>query len=126
MRKALLFVPHQDDEILVGGGLLYALANAAEWNVKVIYTTNGDYYRHEACTRLQEAVHANKILGIPEENIIFLGYGDRWREKHIYNSSGICISMAGYSQTYALESHPEYCYKKYGGRHEYTRENLKF
>lgn len=125
MRTALLFIPHQDDELLVGGGLLYALANTDGWNVKVVYSTNGDYYRHEAFIRLQEAIDANKMLGIPEENVFFLGYGDRWRGKHLYNSTTACVSMAGYSQTYALKSHPEYYFKKSGRHHEYTRENLK-
>lgn len=59
MKNAILFVPHLDDELLVGGGFLYALANSTEWNVKVVYSTNGDYYRHEASIRLKEAIKAN-------------------------------------------------------------------
>lgn len=125
MKKALILVPHPDDELLVGGAMLYALAHSEEWNVKIVYSTNGDYYKHEADIRLREALAANKTIGIPEENIIFLGYGNRWEGSHIYNSLEICKSAAGFWQTYALQEHPEYCWIKYGIHHDYTRENLK-
>lgn len=121
----MVLVPHPDDELLVGGGMLYALAHSDEWNVKVVYSTNGDYYKHEADIRLREALAANKILGISEENIIFLGYGNRWESGHLYHSSEICKSAAGFLRTYALPDHPEYCYMRQGEHHDYTRENLR-
>lgn len=46
-------------------------------------------------------------------------------KRHIYNVLTKCISLAGFSETYALEDHLEYCYRKYGVHHEYTRENFK-
>lgn len=126
MKNAIIIVPHLDDELLVGGGMLWALAHSSEWNVKVVFATNGDFYQHEAEIRLKEALLANKKLGISENGVIFLGYGDRWNGGHLYNSAGNCVSKAGYTHTYALKNHPEYCYNKWGIHHVYTRENLKY
>lgn len=125
MKNAVLFVPHPDDELLVGGGMLYALAHSADWCVKVVFVTNGDYYAHEAEIRLNEAINACMVLGMEEKNVIFLGYGDRWKDKHIYNSENICVSNAGFTNTYALKFHPEYAYQKRGQHNTYTKEHIK-
>ncbi len=125
MKNAVLFVPHPDDELLVGGGMLYALAHSADWCVKVVFVTNGDYYAHEAEIRLKEAINACKSIGIQESDVLFLGYGDGWEEKHIYNSIGTCVSHAGKMGTYGLESHADYAYQRHGTHHSYTKKNLE-
>lgn len=40
-------------------------------NIKVVFVTNGDYYRHEGIIRIREAEEALGELGVAPENIIF-------------------------------------------------------
>ena len=41
MKKAVLVVPHEDDELLVGGAALVELIRDPEWEVTVVYLTTG-------------------------------------------------------------------------------------
>ncbi len=121
---ALIFVPHPDDELFVGNGMLYALAHAENWNVKLVIYTNGDYFADEATIRLCETLKSATVFGLKEEDVIFLGYGNRWSAVHIYNSDGKCISHAGKTETYAIEGHSDYSFSKCNKHHEYTRMNV--
>lgn len=127
--KVLLIVPHQDDEILVGGGLLKTLAHRADCEVYVTYMTNGDFFPHEADLRLAEALHVlENFYGIEEENVFFLGYGDGWKEGgHIYHQTGEepLVSMAGRTETYGSEEHGDYRYMREGRHSAYRRADLK-
>lgn len=128
MKECIFFCPHQDDELLIGGAMLVELINNPKWNVKVVYLTNGDARAWEAIIRMQDAVRLLTNLGLKEENIIFMGYGNRWRgEKHIYNAEpdDICKSIAGFTETYALKEHREYSYLTQNIHHAYTRNNMK-
>lgn len=128
MKECFFFVPHQDDELLIGGALLVELINNPEWNVKVVYLTNGDARAWEAVIRMNDAIRLLTRLGLKEQNIIFLGYGNRWKgEKHIYNAEqdDVCESIAGYTRTYALKHHKEYSYLIKKIHHTYTRNNMK-
>lgn len=124
-KNVLVIVPHPDDELLVGGGLLKQLNR--NMRVHVCYITTGDYYAHEGMIRMREAIKALAVLGIEEKQVFFLGYGDEWIGKHIYNSQGNekKISHANRHETYGLPTHPEYCFMREGCHHEYTRNNLK-
>lgn len=126
-KKYLVIVPHPDDEINVAGQLIYQLTKSYN-EVHVLFTTNGDYYSYQGKQRLKEAINALNILGVEEENIIFMGYGDDWKgETHIYNSKNDAIveSMGGRKQTYGLEAHQDYRFIKSGYHHDYTRKNYK-
>jgi LmbE family N-acetylglucosaminyl deacetylase len=127
--KVLLIVPHQDDELFVGGGLLKTFAESKEYEVYVVFTTNGDLYPGEGEVRLRESLHVlTSLYRIPEENIFFLGYGDSWQgEKHIYNMPGSkpMVSSCGGHETYGLPEHPEYRHVKSGRYSIYCRDNFK-
>ena len=69
--NVLVVVPHQDDEINLMRDLLVSLQNCKA-TVYVAYTTNGDY-SVPANVRYQEAIESLRILGVPKEQIIFLG-----------------------------------------------------
>lgn len=124
-KRVLLIVPHPDDELSIGGLLLPNLNKLYE--VYVMIVTNGD----ADCTadiRLKESLKGLNILGVKEEKIIFLGYGNRWNEeKHIYNmpQNKQTISVAGRTYTYALHGHEDYHYQKYHKHCKYTRHNLQ-
>lgn len=120
-RNVLAIVPHEDDELNIAGGVLEEYTRYGS-QVRVVFVTNGDYY-DKGLQRIHEAIAVCADMGIPEENVIFLGYGDQWAEggPHIYNAQGDqpMASFAGYCQTYGTASHPAW----QDGR-VYTRDTL--
>ncbi|MEK6727109.1 MAG: PIG-L family deacetylase [Candidatus Omnitrophota bacterium] len=89
----LICAPHPDDETIGCAGLIQqALGVGAK--VKVVYLTNGDAnqlafmvyekrltfkkseFIHMGEVRRKEAIKAMKLLGLSEDNLIFLGYPD--------------------------------------------------
>ena len=123
--NVLVVVPHQDDEINLMRDLLVSLQNCKA-TVYVAYTTNGDY-SVPANVRYQEAIESLRILGVPKEQIIFLGYGDSFNtapNRHIfYADSEPSVSNAGYSETYGAEGIKELVYQVIGHHHEYLKDN---
>ena len=119
-KKVMLVVPHQDDEINLAGGVIEEYIRYGS-EVYVVYVTNGDY-RVPAEQRLKEAIDALAVLGVDEEHIIFLGYGDACTDKNgaaLYNTDEQLTSRAGYSYTYTYDGHPPFR----EGR-AYTRQNV--
>ncbi len=128
-RKVLLIVPHQDDEILCGGGLLKQFVQSTEYEIYVVFTTNGDYFSYEADTRIRESLHVlTKLYGIEESHIYLLGYGNEWKgTTHLYNAEGqkTLESVSGRTETYGIEGHAEFCKMKSGCHNIYCRNNFK-
>ncbi len=111
-RDVMVIVPHQDDETNVLGGVIEEFVHYGS-TVRIVYVTNGDA-GGTAQTRLNEAIAYGAYVGIPEENIIFLGYGDLWDAEvgvHIYNAAPetTVTSYCGAVKTYGLETHPAFC-----------------
>ncbi|MBE8952136.1 MAG: PIG-L family deacetylase [Quinella sp. 1Q7] len=124
--RVLILAPHPDDEINVAGNMILTLA-AAKAEIFVAYSTNGDF-EQSAEIRAQEAVDALKILGVPRERIIFLGYGDTFNGRgkpHIFHAVAPTTSPAGFSETYAAEGFVDYAKRTFGRHAAYTRENFK-
>lgn len=128
-KRAVVVVPHQDDEILTGGTALVELIRSRDWETDVIYTTNGDSRgAWEAEIRMQDACRVLQFLGMSREHIHFLGYANRWQgNKHIYNAADgeILTSRIGKDETYGLQEIQDSCFKRKKGHHKYTRKNLK-
>lgn len=127
-RKMLLIVPHQDDEMLIGGSVLYQFVQDKGWETFVLYTTEGAALHESPEMRMKEAIAALKVIGISEKQIIFLGYGNEWQGQYnIYNAPEnlVLTSLRGKKQTFALKSHPEYCFCKTGKHHKFARRNYK-
>ncbi len=99
--RLLVIAPHPDDEVLVAGGLIQrVLKNGGQ--VKVIYLTNGDGSRETVITenkkidlnpaefitlgekRMQEAINADRVLGLLTGDDIFLGFPDQGLSKMYY------------------------------------------
>lgn len=120
-QKVMLLVPHQDDDINVLGGVMEEYAKYGS-ELYVVFSTNGDYY-DLAEVRIQEAVRALGSIGVPEDHVIFLGYGDQWDREgpHLYNGKPgtVMRSYVGYTQTYGTEDHPSW---KVG--QDYTVDNF--
>lgn len=105
-RRVMLIVPHEDDEINVLGGVLEEYVTYGS-QVYPVFVTNGDY-SGLAEARFAEAVAVAEYIGIPEENVIFLGYGDQWKAggPHIYNAQpGVVMeSNNGRTETYGTRT----------------------
>lgn len=123
--KVLLFVPHQDDEINAAASLLFTLARC-EARITLVYTTNGDW-ECPAAVRFKEAIDAAGVLGIPEKNILFMGYGDtlnRNDKRHVfYHKDTPARSAAGYTETNGTDAHPDFAFLQEKQHHSYTSEN---
>lgn len=109
-RRVMLFVPHQDDEINVLGGVMEEYVKYGS-EVYVVFSTNGDYY-DLADIRFRAALDVMSAVGVPEQNVIFLGYGDRWDPEgpHLYNAEPdkAMRSAVGYTKTYGTQWHKAY------------------
>lgn len=120
-RRVMVIVPHEDDDLNIAGGVLEEYANYGS-EVYMVFVTNGDAYG-KGFVRIDEALECCAQMGIPEECVIFLGYGDQWSEDgpHLYNAEPgeHRTSLGGFSQTYGTEEHPAYR----DGR-DYTVDNL--
>ena len=115
-QSVMVLVPHEDDDINLMGGVLEAYQKYGS-KVYVVFATNGDGLELEDASkagsiRLQEAIRVLTFLGIPEDNIIFFGYGDGWNADgpHIYNAPPheVIHSRANRTETYGLLNHPAY------------------
>lgn len=109
-RKVMLLVPHQDDDINVLGGVIEEYVKYGS-EVYVVFSTNGDYYG-KAEVRFREALDALNYLGVPEDHVIFLGYGDQWSSDgpHLYNAQPgqVMTSVYGAMETYGTAASPAY------------------
>lgn len=121
-KRMLVIVPHEDDESIIA-------ANAICWfrslggEIFVCYSTNGDY-KTDASIRIREALAACTVLGINEDNVFFMGYGDSLNgSPNVKNTNGICTSKAGRNCTYGSSIKDDFSYEFYGKHHEYTLFN---
>ena len=79
-KTLMIFAPHPDDEALMASGIMYSALSRGD-TVKVVVMTNGDAGAAPpgtslGTTRQGETVTGMSTLGLSEQNIIFLGYGD--------------------------------------------------
>ncbi len=125
-KKALILVPHQDDEINVAGSLLPSLIQA-ECQVYCAYVTNGDA-SVPATVRMREALGALSSVGVPSKQVFFLGYSDTrpdGSQNHLfYHDHDPVTSSSGHSQTYGTKYAADYCWQRHGLHHAYTRSCL--
>lgn len=125
-KNVMILVPHQDDEINLAGGLIEQYIDGGS-DVSVVFTTNGDRFG-ESEVRAKETVSVLTALGVPQENIYYLGFGDQWQAQtqngqvipHIYNSmdpDALWTSDYGATATYGTATID--CYLEL----PYTRNN---
>jgi LmbE family N-acetylglucosaminyl deacetylase len=100
----LVFAPHPDDDIVTSSGIISRALHRGE-QVHVVFLTNGDRASREMGTlRQDEAVAAQGVLGLGEDNLIFLGYPDGVTAEirtNYTNATDRYTSSNGVSQTYA-------------------------
>lgn len=134
-KRILIFAPHPDDEIVATGGLISEAVKDG-FTVKIVFITNGDGFgnlinadplikinnTNEAIAlgyeREIEAIQAAKILGLKNENLIFLGYPDRGIN-HLWFSNW----SKAYTSVYTFKSYSPYN-NSYTPKVSYKGENL--
>lgn len=126
-KSVMVVVPHEDDEINIAGSTIKNYINQGS-EVKVVFTTNGDYLGLGEL-RINEAISAMNKLGVKTEDIIFLGYGDQWNYKdgHIYygEDDKVLTSHIGKTATYGNDTVSDFRTQIDGKSSLYTRENFK-
>lgn len=99
--SVMFIVPHEDDEINMAGATIYgAIQEGLE--VYVVFLTNGDY-EYSFDVRRNEVYQMAKEIGLPKENIIFLGFGDFIGHEVIQNKLAIITSHANHDKTYGFD-----------------------
>ncbi|HHP50977.1 MAG TPA: glycosyltransferase [Moorella mulderi] len=134
--RFLIIAPHPDDESLGVGGLISS-ARKRGYPVKVVFMTNGDGFLRGVKKwkgylptspedflqygqlRQQEALEALSVLGVPPQDIIFLGYPDGGLAPIWFNYWG----QIPYTAVYTRKSEVPYPLS-YRYRQPYTASNL--
>lgn len=126
-KNVMIIVPHQDDEINVAGATIKNYVDGGS-EVTVVFTTNGDYYGLGEI-RINEAINAVGKLGVKPENVVFLGYGDKWNTEynHIYHApdNEIITSGIGNLKSYGTDEIQTFREMVSGNQSLYTRKNYK-
>lgn len=109
-KTVLVVAPHEDDELNIAGGLVEEFLRYGS-RVRLAFATNGDF-DSSGLQRLREALDAAAKMGVAEEDVIFLGYGDgrNPQGQHLYDMpmDEPLVSAAGRGETYGLPEHPAY------------------
>src|SRR5262245_39331779 len=82
-KTVMVFTPHPDDDVFGCGGVMAMLARNGNKIIVVIYTNDnkGSFDLEMTSERLarirkSEQEAAMEVIGVPKENIIWLGYDD--------------------------------------------------
>lgn len=122
--RILILAPHPDDEAIGCSGLIQE-AVRKKADLRVLYLTNGDHnqaafvvyekrltfrtgeFIHMGRVRRKESIKAMGLLGVPKDNLIFLGYPDfgtfsifqkYWQKVKPYKSILTRISSVPYKE----------------------------
>lgn len=100
----LVMAPHPDDDIITSAGVIERAVRRGD-QVHVVYLTNGDSSGiDEGAERQNEAVASQDVLGVSEDNLVFLGYPDGYTEDLRTTYTGptdVMTTLNGVSHTYA-------------------------
>lgn len=130
--SVLALVPHEDDEIILFGGLIARCVSRGV-PVTVALATNGDCGDtdgHIGRARLQESIASLHDLGLLEERVVFLGYADTGMPESDSFLAGLYTEPDGArnhpshvgTHTYGLPSHPDFHTQRTGEASAYTRD----
>lgn len=131
--KILIVAPHPDDDVISSAGVTYNAVKNGE-PVRVLIMTNGDAGIEPKGTqagllRQSEAVAAQSILGMREDDVVFLGYPDAYLQTLYYsypNSNQKLTTSWGQSATYGNRGlgRKDYHYYRFGTHASYNGYNI--
>lgn len=125
VKIALVLVPHEDDEINLAGATIVRLR---EEGTRVIcaFVTNGDWL-YSADIRIAEALASLSVLGVPEEDAVFLGYPDGGvcgeRSLLLRGRNGV-MEADGHRETYGSARKKDFATKQTGHPTPYIWDGL--
>jgi LmbE family N-acetylglucosaminyl deacetylase len=127
-KTVLIVAPHPDDESLMAAGVIRNAITTGD-TVKTVVMTNGDFRGTTVgYTRQGETVSAMTLLGLREDNVVFLGYGDGLlMNLHAATSdTTVLTSVAGQSKTYGNRGlgRRDYHSYVYGVAGDYNRKTV--
>ncbi len=126
IQRLLVVAPHCDDEVLAAGGLVQDVLRRGG-QVRVVIVTNGDGsfsgtiveyrklypgandYVRAGSARQRESLNALAVLGVPNQDVVFLSYPDRgitplweqyWDDNRPYRSPYTKAIQSPYERTY--------------------------
>ena len=125
---ALVLVPHQDDEINLAGATIRNLVNHGI-TVYVVFCITCDLLEPPEL-RAEEGIRSCRLLGIPDERIIFLGYCNNPRltsDLAFYNAAdnAVITSSRQLTETFSTRDKPEWCWLRHGTHHKITRSSFR-
>lgn len=130
--RIMIIAPHPDDETIGCAGVIEK-ALKEDKQVEVVILTTGDGYKDAVeknfvvknpgpkdfqklgYMRHDESINAMKVLGVPEQNVIFLGYPDggtngMWQKDWDYSDLHLGLNGNTNSQyPFSYEKHAPYC-----------------
>ena len=127
-RTAMVLVPHQDDEINLAGATICNLIDHGI-RVYVVFCTTCDRLE-PAELRAAEGIRSCRALGVPDQDIIFLGYCNDPHsspKRHLYNTAGdvVVTSSRNKTETSGTSGKPEWCRLQHQVHHTFTRKNFR-
>lgn len=123
--NVLVFIPHEDDEINIAGSTIYELKKE-NFHVTCVYATNGDHH-YLAETRIAEAMNALRVLGVPSEDIVILGYPDGGpgaASSPYARGINSPINVDGHEETYGIKGKSDFSMYLNGVHSPYTRKGF--
>ncbi len=122
--SVLILVPHQGDEINIAGQIVPSLLEGGV-ACHVCFATNGDFREADGPVRAREALCVASYLGIPESNIIFLGYPSYDEGRHLYDCPGKTVRSFGRDRARScLDALPCWSESRTGEARPLTRASL--
>lgn len=128
-KNIVVFAPHPDDEALIASGVIHRAKMNGD-TIKVVLATSGDCklpaYPH---VRQLETMAAMRLLGLADDDVIFLGYPDCGLRQLYFNYTSPTsqyTSTAGMSQTYGFEGlgRTDYHTYIYGAPGKYNKPTM--
>ena len=129
-KSVMIIVPHEDDELNLTGATICNLLQH-KIKVRVVVCTNADRFDRGEL-RVREGIASCKALGIPDEDVIFLGYCNTFRinkNLHFYNGAAddiIVTSTRNMTETYCPPEKPEFCFLHHKIHHKFTKKNFRY
>ena len=126
-RPLMVILPEGGDEIALSGAAIYQ-ACLEGVPAFCVYLTNGDG-KIPFAVSLDETLKGLKVLGVPEENAIFLGYpasGENGRQSiFLYGRErNEVTSNGGPTETSGTPDHPEFAWQEDHKHHPCTWKSL--
>ncbi len=99
LHSILILVPHQDDEVIIAGQIIPSIVEEG-LECCICFATNGDFREEDGAVRAKEALTVAEFLGVPPENVVFLGYPNYDEKRHLHDYPNEPMHSFGHEKAY--------------------------